>query len=161
MEFHLKHLLEYVKEKILIFLIGIYFYITDISTNQKNHPVFTTKPKPYNPPLNSIRQYDSDTPIILIPYDDNYQTVVERFSRDYGVKIYQDLEIIARLSNKLQQIFGNKLFSRPNQFRKQACWFGEFDEFLYIDTNIVVFDKIIDNLNYLLVMGSKITVFLN
>lgn len=97
----------------------------------------------------------------MIPYDDNYQTVVERFSRDYGVKIYQDLEIIARLSNKLQQIFGNKLFARPNQFRKQACWFGEFDEFLYIDTNIVVFDKIIDNLNYLLVMGSKITVFLN
>ena len=24
--------------------------------------------------LNSICQYDSDTPIILIPYDDNYQT---------------------------------------------------------------------------------------
>lgn len=38
--------------------------------------------------------------------------------------------------------------SRPNQFRKQSCWFGEFDEFLYIDTDIVVFEKIIDNLNY-------------
>ncbi|MDE5100725.1 MAG: methionine synthase, partial [Trichodesmium sp. St16_bin4-tuft] len=35
------------------------------------------------------------------------------------------------------------------QFRKQVCWFGEFDEFLYIDTDIVVFDRIIDNLNYL------------
>ncbi|NEP90616.1 MAG: methionine synthase [Okeania sp. SIO2C2] len=99
--------------------------------------------------LKSIRKYDSDTPIILIPYDDNYQTVAERFSRDYGVKIYQDLKLIKRLSNKLKQIFGNKFFARPNQFHKQACWFGEFDEFLYIDTDIVVFDKIIDNLNYL------------
>ena len=71
--------------------------------------------------LNSIRKYDRDTPIILIPYDDNYQTVAERFSRDYGVKIYQDLEFIERLSNKLQKIFGNKFFARPNQFRKQVC----------------------------------------
>ena len=72
--------------------------------------------------LNSIRQYDSDTPIILIPYDDNYQTVAERFSRDYGVKIYQDLEFIERLSNKLQKIFGNKFFARPNQFRKPVSY---------------------------------------
>ena len=99
--------------------------------------------------LNSIRKYDRDTPIILIPYDDNYQIVAELFSKDYGVTIYQDLEFIERLSNKLQQIFGNKFFARPNQFRKQVCWFGEFDEFLYIDTDIVVFDRIIDNLNYL------------
>ncbi|WP_338043162.1 MULTISPECIES: hypothetical protein [Okeania] len=74
--------------------------------------------------LKSIRKYDSDTPIILIPYDNNYQTVAECFSRDYGVKIYQDLELIKRLSNKLKQIFGNKFFARPNQFHKQACWFG-------------------------------------
>ncbi|MEB3342144.1 Npun_R2821/Npun_R2822 family protein [Okeania sp.] len=99
--------------------------------------------------LNSIRKYDTETPIILIPYDDNSQIVEERFSRDYGVKIYEDLELIERLLNKLQQIFGKKFFVRPNQFRKQACWFGEFDEFLYIDTDIVVFDKIIHNLNYL------------
>ncbi|MCY7277483.1 MAG: methionine synthase, partial [Phormidesmis sp. CAN_BIN44] len=46
------------------------------------------------------------------------------------------------------EIFGGDFFARPNQFRKQACWFGEFDEFLYIDTDIVVFEKLIDNLNY-------------
>ncbi|GGA13449.1 hypothetical protein [Okeania sp. KiyG1] len=63
--------------------------------------------------LKSIRKYDSDTPIILIPYDDNYQTVAERFSRDYGVKIYQYLELIKRLSNKVKQIFGNNFL--PDQ----------------------------------------------
>lgn len=98
--------------------------------------------------LNSIRAYDSDTPIMLIPYDDHYQTVAERLTRDYGVQIYQDLEFIDRLSQELQQIFGEDFFARSNQFRKQACWFGPYDEFLYIDTDIVVFEKIIDNLNY-------------
>jgi hypothetical protein len=98
--------------------------------------------------LNSIRTYDSDTPVMLIPYDDRYQTVGDRLQRDYGVQVYPDLEFIDRLSNRLQQIFGDEFFARPNQFRKQACWFGPFDEFLYIDTDIVVFEKIIDNLDY-------------
>lgn len=99
--------------------------------------------------LNSIRFYDQETPIILIPYDDNYEKIFEVLKEKYGVKIYPDLEFIKRLSQKLYDLFGESFFARPNQFRKQACWFGEFDEFLYIDTDIVVFEKIIDNLNYL------------
>ncbi|MCL1472593.1 Npun_R2821/Npun_R2822 family protein [Argonema antarcticum] len=98
--------------------------------------------------LNSIRVYDTSTPVIMIPYDDNYQEVAKILANSYGVQLYEDLEFIERLSNRLQQIFGEKFFARPNQFRKQACWFGPFDEFLYIDTDIVVFEKIIDNLNY-------------
>jgi hypothetical protein len=99
--------------------------------------------------LNSIRLHDPDTPIILIPYDNNYQAIAKILSDRFGVKIYPDLDFIDRLSQKLYDIFGEGFFARPNQFRKQACWFGEFDEFLYIDTDIVVFEKIIDNLNYL------------
>ena len=98
--------------------------------------------------LKSIRVYDSDTPVVLIPYDDNYQKIAEILGNSFGVKVYEDLEFIDRLSNKLHQSFGDKFFARPNQFRKQACWFGPFDQFLYIDTDIVVFEKIIDNLNY-------------
>ena len=98
--------------------------------------------------LNSIRLYDPQTPIVLIPYNDQYQNIAQRLS-PYGVKVYQDLPFIERLSQKLYDIFGENFFARPNQFRKQACWFGEFDEFLYIDTDIVVFEKIINNLNYL------------
>lgn len=98
--------------------------------------------------LNSIRVYDTDTPVVMIPYDDNYQKVAQILANSYGVQLYEDLDFIERLSNRLQQIFGEEFFARPNQFRKQACWFGPFDEFLYIDTDIVVFEKIIDNLNY-------------
>ena len=98
--------------------------------------------------LNSIRYYDSDTPITLIPYDDNYQSIAKLLGDKYGVRVYPDLEFIERLSQQLYDIFGEGFFARPNQFRKQACWFGEYDEFLYIDTDIVVFEKIIDNLKY-------------
>lgn len=99
--------------------------------------------------LNSIRLYDQDTPIVLIPYDEQYHEIAQLLGDLYGLKVYQDLPFIERLSEKLYDFFGQDFFARPNQFRKQACWFGEFDEFLYIDTDIVVFEKIIDNLNYL------------
>jgi hypothetical protein len=99
--------------------------------------------------IKSIRVHDSETPIVLIPYDDNYHAVAETLSQTYGVTVYEDLAFIDRLSNQLHQIFGDRFFARPNQFRKQACWFGPFEQFLYIDTDIVVFEKIIDNLNYL------------
>lgn len=99
--------------------------------------------------LNSIRLYDPDTPIVLIPYDENYHNIAKLLREDYGVQVYEDLEFIERLSQRLRQTFGSKFFARPNQFRKQACWFGPFEEFLYIDTDIVVFEKIADNLNYL------------
>ena len=99
--------------------------------------------------MNSIRFYDPDVPVVVIPYDNNYQGIAQILGDRFGVTIYPDLDFIERLSQKLYTIFGDGFFARPNQFRKQACWFGEFDEFLYIDTDIVVFEKIIDNLDYL------------
>ena len=98
--------------------------------------------------LNSIRAYDSETPVVLIPYDENYHEVASILKSRFNVTVYKDLEFIDRLSKRLHSTFGDKFFARPNQFRKQACWFGEFDEFLYIDTDIVVFEKIIDNLDH-------------
>jgi hypothetical protein len=99
--------------------------------------------------LNSIRFYDPQTPIILIPYDDNYHNIAKLLADRYNVQLYPDLQRVETLAQKIFDIFGDGLFARPNQFRKQVCWFGEFDEFLYIDTDIVVFEKIADNLNYL------------
>ncbi len=98
--------------------------------------------------LNSIRYYDKETPITLIPYDDNYHNIAQLLADKYNVSVYSDLEFIERISVNLYNIFGKDFFARPNQFRKQACWYGEYDEFLYIDTDIVVFEKISDNLNY-------------
>lgn len=99
--------------------------------------------------VKSIRVYDLETPIMMIPYDEHYKQAAQVLSESYGVQVYQDLDFIDQLSNRLKQYFGDEFFARPNQFRKQACWFGPFDEFLYIDTDIVVFEKIIDNLDYL------------
>ena len=99
--------------------------------------------------LKSIRLYDSDTPIMMIPFDENYQQVAEIVTSKYGVEIYPDLEFVDNLCNKLYNIFGQGFFNTPNKQKKQACWFGPFDEFLYIDVDIVVFEKIADNLKYL------------
>ncbi|MEG3439811.1 Npun_R2821/Npun_R2822 family protein [Pannus brasiliensis CCIBt3594] len=99
--------------------------------------------------LNSIRARDEEVPVMLIPYDDNYREVADRLGEKYGVTVYPDLQLVNDLAQKIYDIFGENYFARPNQFRKQVCWFGEFDRFLYIDTDIVVFEKIIDNLNFL------------
>lgn len=99
--------------------------------------------------LNSIRAHDPAIPIMLIPYSDDYHQLADRLQRDYGVAIYPDLEFIRRLSSNLQDSFGPGFFARPHQFRKQACWFGPFDRFLYIDTDTVVFSPIAKVLDYL------------
>ncbi|MEM9216063.1 MAG: Npun_R2821/Npun_R2822 family protein [Cyanobacteria bacterium P01_F01_bin.150] len=99
--------------------------------------------------LNSVRLHDPDIPIVLIPYNDDYHEVAACLEQRYGVTVYEDLEFIERISTRLYDIFGEGFFARPNQFRKQACWFGPFDEFVYIDTDIVVFESISQNMNYL------------
>ncbi|MEM9449830.1 MAG: Npun_R2821/Npun_R2822 family protein [Cyanobacteria bacterium P01_E01_bin.6] len=99
--------------------------------------------------MNSIRAFDSETPVILIPYDDHYHDVAQILNDRFGVTVYDPLDFIEDLSIRLRDVFGDRFFERPNQFRKQACWFGPFDEFIYIDTDIVVFEKIADTLNYL------------
>ena len=98
--------------------------------------------------LNSIRFYDLETPVVLIPYDENYASVLAAL-QPHKVELFANLPLIESLSNQLYEIFGEQFFDKPNKLRKQACWFGPFDEFLYIDTDIVVFEKIIDNLDHL------------
>ena len=99
--------------------------------------------------LNSIRLYDADVPVIMIPYDEQHLKIAGTFKERYGVEIYEDLQLLKKLPERVNKIFGKKFFARVNQFRKQACWFGPFDEFLYLDTDIVVFEKIIENLKFL------------
>ena len=99
--------------------------------------------------LNSIRLYDADVPVIMIPYDEQHLEIARTLKKHYGVEIYEDPQLLKKLPERVNKIFGKKFFTRVNQFRKQACWFGPFDEFLYLDTDIVVFEKIIDSLDYL------------
>lgn len=99
--------------------------------------------------LNSIRYYDKDVPVIMIPYNEKYHKTAQALGDMHGVSLYDDLQLVDRLTKNVETIFDKKFFARVNQFRKQACWFGPFDEFLYLDTDMIVFEKIIDNLKYL------------
>ena len=73
--------------------------------------------------LKSIRLYDSETPVIMIPFDENYQQVAEIVSSNYGVEIYPDLDFVDNLCHRLYNIFGQGFFNTPNKQKKQACWF--------------------------------------
>jgi hypothetical protein len=99
--------------------------------------------------INSIRFYDQDTPIVMIPYNDNYQQIAKVISQFPHVAIYDNSDLIQHFSEQVTKICGENFFDRSNLLRKLLCWFGPFDEFLYIDTDIVVLDKIINNLSYL------------
>ena len=99
--------------------------------------------------LNSIRCFDATTPVILIPYSKSCQQLSQIMTAHYGMEIFPDLSLIERIHSMINRYFGSKFFARPNQFRKLACWFGPFDQFLYLDTDIVVFEKIAVLLDYL------------
>lgn len=98
--------------------------------------------------VNSLKYYDSEIKIIMIPYDNRYQKLARTLKKLYDIKIYQNLEIIAYFSRDINRLFGNKV-ERINLLRKLLCWFGELDEFLYLDTDIIVFQKIIKELKFL------------
>jgi hypothetical protein len=99
--------------------------------------------------LNSIRLYDRDIPIYLIPFNDAYQTVFATLNELHNVQLFPDMELLERLTHRVGEIFDRDFLALPNKMRKLAVWFGVLDEFLYIDTDIVVFEKISDRLNRL------------
>ncbi len=96
--------------------------------------------------LNSIRLYDRDTPIFLIPFNDTYQELFAIINPLHNVQLFPDLALLERVTQKVGEIFDRDFLALPNKMRKLATWFGPLDEFLYIDTDIVVFEKIADRL---------------
>ncbi|MGB3536321.1 MAG: Npun_R2821/Npun_R2822 family protein [Microcoleaceae cyanobacterium] len=99
--------------------------------------------------VNSIRQYNSDIPIILIPFNDEYYQVAEQLGNLHQVEIFPDLEFLDQFTQKIGNIFDRDFLKLPNKMRKLAAWFGPLDEFLYIDTDIVVFEDMAVNLDQL------------
>lgn len=96
--------------------------------------------------VNSIRAFDTQTPIVMIPYSKPYTAAAKTLTRLPGVELYDDRRRLQRLMRQVRRIFGPYFFPRPENFRKQFCWFGPFDEFLYLDADIIVFDRVIDML---------------
>lgn len=97
----------------------------------------------------SIRARDAETPICLIPYDDQYREVASVLGSLFRVELYEDLALIERVAAAARYHIGESGLLAPNNFRKQACWFGPFDEFLYVDADIVVFERISNLLDHL------------
>lgn len=99
--------------------------------------------------LNSIRLYNSQVPIFLIPFDNNYQQVAAALSSRHGVQLFPNLEFVEQFTREIGEIFDRNFLALPNKMRKLVAWFGPLDEFLYIDTDIIVFEDIAANLNKL------------
>lgn len=99
--------------------------------------------------VNSIRKYDTDTPLIMIPYDAHSRRAAHVLARLPRVTVFNDRRLAARILRRIRLSFGESYFPRPNNFRKQLCWFGPFDEWLYLDADVVVFDKVIEWTRYL------------
>ncbi|OUL21678.1 methionine synthase [Nostoc sp. T09] len=99
--------------------------------------------------LNSIRYYDQEVLIYLIPFNDSYQKVADKLSTLHNVQIFPNLELIEQFTKRIGEIFDRDFLALPNKMRKLVAWFGPLDEFIYIDTDIVVFEKIAENLEKL------------
>ncbi len=99
--------------------------------------------------LNSIRCYDQEVPVYLIPFNDDYQKVADTLATLHKVQVFPDLEFVDEFTKRIGEIFPRDFLALPNKMRKLAVWFGPLDEFIYIDTDIVVFEKIADNLEKL------------
>lgn len=99
--------------------------------------------------LNSIRFYNLEVPVFLIPFNDSYQQIAAVLKQLHQVEVFPDLDFIERLTKQIGEIFDRDFLALPNKLRKLAVWFGPLDEFLYIDTDIIVFEDIAANLEKL------------
>lgn len=99
--------------------------------------------------MSSLRLYDPDLPVFLIPFNDDYHAVAHRLAELYQVKLFPDLDFLESLTEKIGEIFPRDFLALPNKMRKLAAWFGPLDEFLYIDTDILFFTPVSDTLAYL------------
>jgi hypothetical protein len=99
--------------------------------------------------LNSIRRYDQEVPVYLIPFNDDYQQIAEILTTVHNVQIFPDLQLLTQFTQHIGEVFPQDFLALPNKMRKLVAWFGPLDEFIYIDTDIIVFEKIADNLDKL------------
>ena len=99
--------------------------------------------------LSSLRRYDPDIPVYLIPFNEDHQAVAQQLAQMYQVQLFPDLDLLTSLTETIGDIFPRDFLALPNKMRKLAAWFGPLDEFLYIDTDILFFTPVSETLRYL------------
>lgn len=73
--------------------------------------------------LNSIRFYDPEVPVYLIPFNENYHKVAEKLSTLHNVQLFPNLELIEQFTNRIGEIFDRDFLALPNKMRKLVAWF--------------------------------------
>lgn len=99
--------------------------------------------------LTSLRDFDPDLPVFMVPFDDNCQGMAEVLTTKFDVQIFPDLDFLDRLTQDIADIFPRDFLKLPNKMRKLSLWFGPLEEFIYIDTDILLFQSIEETLKYL------------
>ena len=87
--------------------------------------------------LNSFRKHNPNIPLCLIPYNADFSRL-KGLQNIYKFSIYSNSEAL-NLCDEISVRFHNHI---AGQYRKLVMWHGEFDEFIYIDTDTVVLGNV-------------------
>ena len=93
--------------------------------------------------VKSVRCFDPDIPIFLIPYDRNIEGIEAQLSGALGVRLFPELERVEELEALVTRTQRRHRLRHPQRLRNLASWF------LYLDADIVVFQRIADLLSAL------------
>lgn len=99
--------------------------------------------------LSSLRLHDPDIAVFMIPFDQNYEQVWSILKENFNVQLFPDLAFLEKLTQEIADIFPRDFLKLPNKMRKLAVWFGPLDEFVYVDTDILLFQSLQNSLDYL------------
>jgi len=94
--------------------------------------------------LNSLRVYNPDIAVCLIPYDNNID-MLKMLRRKYNFIIFKDVSLLKTCDNISKDFHGDI----KGHYRKFAIWEGVFDEFIYIDIDTVILHDLSANFNLL------------
>lgn len=84
--------------------------------------------------IDSIRRCGCNLPIHVIPFDENPAVLDKRWG---GVEQLSMADFPAEGLAFFEELKGRHRQCHPGLLRRFLCWFGEFDEFLYSDNDVV------------------------
>lgn len=89
--------------------------------------------------LESFRTYDTQSPIHIIPFDNNISKL-RQVSQKYNFDFYQDsnLELLDELGAKVRGV--NDIHN--HRFRIFSIFWGSLEHFIFLDSDIVVLDNL-------------------
>jgi hypothetical protein len=87
--------------------------------------------------LNSFRKSNPDLPLCLIPFRADTERLMQ-LAEKYQFTVYPNQEMLA-YCDQISRLFHPEV---TGHYRKLACWHGPFDEFVYIDVDMVVLKPI-------------------